>query len=156
MFNAKLLAATALCVSFTADAFALSCVPTAFQIAPTYNNLAASKDSYMFIQGKFSGLPKNQGSSQNKKKLWQASFKGVSIGKSGLKPLNKKITVQSNCIASWCGRIPENGKSTIVAVKVGSNGSLKLESGACSPNQFQASQKNVKRIQTCMKQGSCQ
>ena len=103
----KKLCLTAL-VSFASvsQAFALSCVQSAFELKPTYNKLADSSDRYAFVVGSFSNIPKKPRtgsgvvSQVGKPFKTKANFKGSIIGKSTQKPVNGSISVHATCIAS--------------------------------------------------------
>jgi len=148
----------AMMLASTGNALALSCARDGFDLAKTYNNHAKSEDTYMFIVGKFSGaIPKrDKNSNQDQPTITtNLNFTGSSIGKSGLKPLNKTITLVNSCLGPWCGNVPKPHQKLIAAVNVEQNGRLVLNAGPCSPNQFLGSQANTRLIRACMHQGTC-
>lgn len=139
------------------QANALSCAREGFDLEATFNKHAASSEKIMFITGRFSGGPARSGTFGGKSTKTTLNFTGAAIGKNSLPKLSSSVEVHSQCLASWCGPLPPNGVETIAAVKVTGSGKLVLNSGPCSPNQFQNDVKNgVALIQKCMKNGKCQ
>ena len=136
---------------------ALSCSPKGFNLKDVYNSHAASQDTYTFIVGKFISGSKNIQNIERKTKTYLFTFKGSIIGRSSLTQTQREVLFDSNCIASWCGPLPENGREVIAAAKIMNDGSYRVISGPCSPNQFSNDiQSKVKTIQTCMSSGICQ
>lgn len=152
--NLPLLALVALGLPI-GHAHALSCTPTGFDLAKSFNQHATSDEQIMFIRGAFSGGPKKLGTYGGEQKTWKLNFNGTSVGKSSLKPLITKVTVQSQCLSVWCGPVPQNGTAIIAAVAVQPDGQLVLNSEPCTPNQFEATQANIELLQQCMRNGTC-
>ena len=153
----NLILASLLVLSSSQSAFALSCTSDGWDIAKTYDAHAQSEYRIMFVTGRFHGeIPNRSGNALDKKTMtYPLAFKGKSIGKSGLKPLQRKVTIVDTCFASWCGGGPQINQELIAAIKLEENGSLTLTSTPCSPNRFKHTGQNIELIQVCMKNGTC-
>ncbi len=134
---------------------ALSCLRP--NTAKTFNFHQEAPEKYRLFVGKvkMTGvIPKYvEGTPQSAKAVATGRF----VGRSGLtKAQSLNVTVQTQCVASWCGGFPSAmDKDVIMYIKQTPKGDV-IDIGACPGGFGQVvTDDRVKLLQKCLRKGKC-
>ena len=146
---------------FANSAYALSCMRP--NLARTFNNAAASKDTFHVAYGKIKPTqkvvdPNKNTTDINNKKSYsvKAEFTGGFLGFNGFgKSKTKPIRVNVSCLGAWCGGFPNSADDMIVFLKRTPDG-MTVDSGPCGGDiKFNPSEEELNIIKSCMRNGKC-
>ena len=130
----RLLIAALLGVALPGQAVALSCM--AWDARTVYRNAAEAEDRFVIALGSFqrSGPDQVTGSNPGGPEPYgyPARFTGNLASRSGLRtPADFQVDMRVNCIASWCGAAPQDGRQMLVFLQVDDNRNYTLDLDAC-------------------------
>ena len=136
-------------------AAALSCLQP--NIAEAFNRFDAAPESYAIAVGRVS-VPKSgiPGYREGKPRRASGQFVGRYLGRFGLGvEVRQKISVQTQCVAHWCGGFPGGDQVMIMFLRLG-KGARVLDMPACPSGGFvPETPKALELMQRCLKRGRC-
>jgi hypothetical protein len=134
---------------------ALSCLRP--NVAKTFNQLQQVEDVYRIGVGKIrltAAVHKFEG---GKPRTTKAEFRGKFLGLNGLVAEQRlAITIQTHCLAHWCGGIPQDSTiEHLVFLRQSPTGEV-LDMGACPDGILSTpTGLRVETLQSCLRRGKC-
>lgn len=156
--------AGALAIAFAcvaSQAAALSCMQP--QIERSFNWWAEAEETYYIGVGSLeptgllpkvrSGMTPSESMGEREPITAEYAFSGRLLnGQNGVE-VSLPITVEVTCLASWCGRFPQPGKTGLMALRGTDIQNLTLEMSACPGSIFPAETEAT--VNACMRAGQC-
>lgn len=146
------------CLAFLAasPAFALSCMrPDAVRL---FEQARDAEAAYYIVKGRveFLETPKTPRPGSKTPARTRAAIKGQALSSSGFNaPFNREVTVETTCLASWCGSAENLKGELVMAVEIGLD-ELTLEIGPCGGDQVAWDQGAEDRLLKCHLDGVCE
>ncbi|GHA49016.1 hypothetical protein GCM10008927_12710 [Amylibacter ulvae] len=143
------------------SAHALSCMRP--NIARSFNDFAASDDTYVLGFGKITATQKivnpnkgKDGTAQHESYSVQASFSGRFMGDAGWgDPKTLPVNVQVQCLSVWCGGFPTDDQDAIAYFQKTSTGYV-LQMGPCGGHYKASPTLQEQRIlKSCFRNKKC-
>ncbi|PVA06489.1 hypothetical protein [Thalassorhabdomicrobium marinisediminis] len=155
----KHLILAALCATLTAgQASALSCLPS--DVARAFQQASDAEERYVVLLGSFSfDMPPQTSTDINRPDIrrTEAQFTGEYLGADGFTSAPAlTVDLEFDCLAAWCGALPETGDETLAFVEMVDNG-YSLSVGPCFEKTFvRPSPEDVARVEACMRGDTCE
>jgi len=116
-------------------AVALSCL--AWDAETVYRAAAEAEERYVIALGSFQRTDPDRGTGANpggpEPYSYPARFTGSLASRIGFRtPADLLVDMRVNCVASWCGSAPEDGRQMLVFLQVDDNREYSLDLDACS------------------------
>lgn len=137
------------------QAQALSCLRP--NLATAFNQFQKSDETYRIAVGTIRITGKPAKYIDGKPRRMKATFQGQFMGLSGLGAMQKEsVTLQTHCLAHWCGGFPNNTDTKYVMFLRKSTAGNVLDLTACPDgNMSTVTDKRLKMLQKCLKRGLC-
>lgn len=138
----------------TAQAFALSCVSV--DMAHLYKRAADSEKTFVVLKGEFDFAPRPKRNGTPVAENYLSTFSGTLLTANGFtKEVSARVTVNTSCMASWCGQVMPN--TPYLAFVEQSGTQLTLNVGPCPQNALRApTSDQLKQIVNCASGLDCE
>ena len=150
----KSLTISAILLACATQANALSCLRP--DLAKTFDRLHASEDVYRIVVGTLDIPNRPKSSLKPEPAKANGVFKGQYLGLNGLgKEQRFDVTVETTCIAAWCGNFPEPTGRRLIFLKQSESGPT-LTISACPDGTFVIpTAKKIGFLSKCLRNGKC-